>query len=66
MSLDPVIKTEAKIINGLLKAIAPYHHLVESCLRDTTTLLNINLEAIEDCVLFRSVALHGLNDLKHD
>ena len=23
----------------------------------------MNLEAIEDCVLFRTVALHGLNDL---
>ena len=55
-SADPggVIKAEAKIINGLLKAIAPYHYIVDSCLQDTTTLLNINLEAIEDCVLFRS------------
>ena len=64
MCPDPIIKAEAKIINGLLKAFAPYyHHLVDTCLHDSATLLDINLATNEDCVLFRTVALQGLNDL---
>ena len=59
-SPDAVIKAEAKFANGLLKAIAPYHHLVDSCLQDITTLLSI---PTEDFALFRTVALQGLNDL---
>ena len=58
---DMVIKVEAKIVNGLLKTITPYHHLVDSCLQDTNTLL-----AIEDFTLFRTVALQGLNDLTRE